>query len=141
MLMQQLCQPEAMRVPTKLSRAAASSTWKGWGSYSRAKATMSSLDTATGPRIRAVPGVRSSKAKRGIGASVRGGPGRAGSGAELSSRVVRQPDRLRQAILWRTAQNQLRRARNIREMPRRDEHGVLPRAGAKGDPDNLLAVH
>jgi len=49
MLMAQVCQPEAIRLPTKLSLAASSSVWNGCGSYSRAKATMASLVTTVGP--------------------------------------------------------------------------------------------
>ena len=45
MLMLQVCQPEAMSVPMKLSLAATSSTWKGCASYSRAKAVSASLVT------------------------------------------------------------------------------------------------
>jgi hypothetical protein len=45
----QLCQPDAISVPTKVDFAASSSVWKGCGSYSRAKATMSSFETVSGP--------------------------------------------------------------------------------------------
>src|SRR3712207_8998455 len=61
--------PRSTLFPYTTLFRSASSTWKGWASYSRAKATMSSFETVTGPRIWVEPGVKSSKAIRGIGIS------------------------------------------------------------------------
>ena len=57
----QLCQPDAISPPAKLLFAASSSVWKGWASNSRAKATISSADTAIEPGMSAAPGRKSSK--------------------------------------------------------------------------------
>ena len=66
MLRLQECHPEAISVPMKLSLAAISSTWKGWASYSRAKATMSSFETVRGPRVWVRPVGKSSNVRMGI---------------------------------------------------------------------------
>jgi hypothetical protein len=61
MRMAQVCQPEAMSEPAKLRFAASSSTCIGCGSYSRAKAMISSRVTV-GPAWSATePGRKSSK--------------------------------------------------------------------------------
>ncbi len=57
----QVCQPEAISSPTKVPFAASSSRWKGCGSNSRAKATISSRVTRRGPHSPLAPTGKSSK--------------------------------------------------------------------------------
>ena len=64
----QLCQPDAISPPAKVSFAASASTWKGWASNARAKRTISSAVTAIEPGTSAVPGEKSSKKRRGMAA-------------------------------------------------------------------------
>ena len=56
-----VCHPLAISPPKTDRFAASSSTWNGWGSYSRPKRTMSSLDKVFPPKSRTAPTGKSSQ--------------------------------------------------------------------------------
>ncbi len=53
----QVCQPDAASPPSSVSAAAASSRWKGCGSNSAAKATISARVTVCGPKRQLLTGL------------------------------------------------------------------------------------
>src|SRR2546426_786397 len=60
-MMPTVCQPLRMRPPNTERLPASSSVWNGCGSYSRAKATISSFVSVRGGDSRTCPGAKSSR--------------------------------------------------------------------------------